>query len=63
MEDKKPKQLMSWGQFRFWVIGSLLARPPAKGQLDEQLQKLASETYLHPITGTPVKFAPSPIER
>jgi transposase InsO family protein len=63
MVNKKPKQLMSWGQFRFSVIGSLLASPPPKGQLGEQLQKLASESYLHPMKGTPVKFAPSTIER
>jgi transposase InsO family protein len=63
MESKKPKHPMSWGQFRFSVIGSLLASPPPKGQLGKQLQKLASESYLHPINGRRVRFAPSTIER
>lgn len=63
MDNKKPKQIMTWAQFRFSVIGSLLAKPPEKGQLCKQLLELASEHYLHPIKGTQVKFAPSTIER
>jgi len=63
MDHENPKQLMNWGEFRFSVIGSLLASPPQKGQLCEQLQKLASKSYLHPIKGIQVKFAPSTIER
>jgi putative transposase len=57
------KNKMSWGQFRFSVIGSLFAKPPQKGELCEHLQALASKSYRHPIKGHEVTFAPSTIER
>jgi len=57
------KNKMSWGQFRFSVIGSLFAKPPQKGELYEHLQELASKSYCHPIKGHEVKFALSTIER
>ena len=38
-----------WGQFRFPVIGELLSSPPAKGQLQEEIQRLSQKIYQHPI--------------
>ena len=32
-----------WAQFRFSVIGSLLAAPPQKGQLQESIKELVAE--------------------
>ena len=57
--DKKK----TWGQFRFSVIGSLFAKPPDKGDLREQLEELASKTYLHPVKEIEVRFAMSTLER
>ena len=33
MRNKSQGQLSNWAQFRFSVIGGLLARPPEKGRL------------------------------
>jgi transposase InsO family protein len=38
-----------WGQFRFSVIGELLSSPPAKGQLQQAIQRLSQKIYQHPI--------------
>ena len=52
-----------WAHLRFSVVGQLLAAPPPKGKLRAELQKLAARTWQHPITGEPVRFALSTIER
>lgn len=52
-----------WAHLRFSVIGQLLAAPPPKGQLHRELEQLAARTWRHPITGVPVRFALSTIER
>src|SRR5437879_2491885 len=52
-----------WAHLRFSVVGQLLAAPPPKGQLRAELEKLAARTWQHPITGAPVRFALSTIER
>ena len=52
-----------WAQFRFCVVGALLAAPPAHGQLQAQLQALAARTWRHPITGDPGQWGASTIER
>ena len=52
-----------WAQLRFSVVGQLLASPPPKGQLRAELARLAARTWQHPITGAPVRFARSTIER
>ena len=52
-----------WAHYRFSVVGQLLAAPPPKGQLRAELKKLAARTWRHPITGEPVRFAFSTIER
>ena len=52
-----------WAQFRFSVIGSLLASPPGKGELQARIKELAAKTWRHPITGEPTTFGFSTIER
>ena len=44
------------------MVGPLLAAPPARGQLQEQLQALAAKKWRHPITGHWVQFGFSTIE-
>lgn len=52
-----------WGRFRFSVVGPLLAAPPQRGELHDRLQRLSQTTWRHPITGEPVHFGFSTIER
>ncbi len=52
-----------WAQLRFSVIGQLLAAPPVKGALRSELDKLAARDWRHPISGAPVRFGASTIER
>jgi len=52
-----------WARFRFSVIGPLLAAPPERGELQEQLKSLAAKKWHHPITGQWVQFRLSTIER
>ena len=51
------------GQVKSVRIGQLLAAPPPRGQLRAELERLASRTWQHPITGERVRFALSTIER
>lgn len=54
----------AWASFRFAVVGPLLASPPqGRGELKQAIEHLAHQTYVHPITGEPVHFAASTIER
>jgi transposase InsO family protein len=52
-----------WANLRHAIIGALLAAPPRRGELREALEALAAKTYTHPITGEPVQFAFSTVER
>jgi transposase InsO family protein len=52
-----------WAHLRFSVVGQLLAAPPAQGALRAELETLAARTWQHPVTGEPVRFALSTIER
>jgi len=52
-----------WAQFRFSVIGPLLAAPPEAGELREELKRLAKKKYRHPVTGEWTRFGQSTIER
>ncbi len=52
-----------WAQFRYSVIGHLLAAPAPKGALQGALRDLAQRTWSHPITGKPVRFGVSTIQR
>jgi len=63
MSNKSQGQLSNWAQFRFSVIGALLARPPEKGRLGQELKKIAGQRYRHPVSGDWVRFGASTIER
>ena len=52
-----------WANLRFAVVGQLLAAPPEKGALRRELRALAARTWRHPVTGAPVRFGLSTIER
>ena len=52
-----------WAHFRFAVVGTLLAAPPARGELAAELERLAKREWEHPVTGEPTRFAVSTIER
>lgn len=52
-----------WARFRFSIIGPLLSAPPEPGQLQTELAALAQKQWRHPITGLPVHFGLSTIER
>jgi transposase InsO family protein len=52
-----------WAQLRFSVVGPLLAAPPQRGELKEELQRLAQKEWRHPISGQWVQFGASTIER
>jgi len=61
--NKKSQDQINWAQFRFSVIGGLLARPPEKRRLGQELKKLAEQRYRHPVNGGWVRFGASTIER
>jgi putative transposase len=52
-----------WANLRHSIVGRLLAAPPPRGELCAAIEELAAETWEHPITGEPVSFAYSTIER
>lgn len=52
----------AWARMRFAVIGPLLASPPAKGELCTAIEKLAGQTWEHPLTGEQTSFGFSTIE-
>ena len=52
-----------WGEFRFSVIGGLLAAPPPEGELEQELRSLADISWTHPVTRKTVKFGFSTIEK
>ena len=53
----------AWARFRFSVVGPLLAAPPSRGRLQEQLRSLAAKTWRHPVGGQRVRFGLSTVER
>lgn len=52
-----------WARLRFSIVGPLLAAPPRPGELREALDRLSEKSWRHPITGAPVRFGSSTIER
>jgi putative transposase len=39
-----------WAHLRFSIVGPLLAAPPARGELQAELERLAAKEWLHPKT-------------
>jgi len=62
-DRRQTKTYDLWARLRFSVIGHLLADPPANGTLGTEITKLAEREWRHPITGEPVRFGRSTIER
>ena len=52
-----------WAELRFAVVGALVAAPPKAGALQAALSTLCAQHWTHPISGQPVRFAFSTIER
>jgi transposase InsO family protein len=61
--DDDARTLQSWAQFRFSVVGPLLASPPRAGDLYAAIERLSQKIWRHPITGESTTFAFSTIER
>jgi putative transposase len=62
-QARGPRVHERWAHLRFSVIGQLLAAPPPKGELRAQIEALAGRQWRRPITGEPVRFGFSTIER
>ncbi|MBE7449299.1 MAG: transposase family protein [Kofleriaceae bacterium] len=62
-DSTTPRRHERWANLRHAIIGALLAAPPRRGELRAALEALAAQTYTHPITGEPVQFAFSTVER
>jgi transposase InsO family protein len=63
MARDEARRHQRWAELRFAIVGPLLAAPPARGTLRAALERLAASTWSHPITGEPVRFGVSTIER
>lgn len=59
-EDQSRDQ---WARLRFSIVGPLLAAPPAPKELRAELERLSKKQWRHPVSGEPVTFAVSTIER
>src|SRR5271169_1612621 len=62
-DRRQTKTYDLWARLRFSVIGHLLADPPANGALAAEIAKLAEREWRHPVSGEPVRFGRSTIER
>jgi transposase InsO family protein len=64
MSDQRDRQDRDrWARLRFSIVGALLAAPPASGELRGALVALSAKTWRHPVSGLPVSFGTSTIER
>lgn len=62
-DEERDRSRGSWARLRFAVVGPLLAAPPARGDLQAEIARLAEKSWRHPRTGEPVRFGRSTIER
>lgn len=62
-EPQSNRSHQRWAEFRFSVVGPLLASPPARGELGRELKRLAAKSWCHPITAHSKRFGVSTIER
>jgi transposase InsO family protein len=52
-----------WARLRFAIVGPVLAAPPPRGALRAALERLVAQSWHHPVTRAPVRFAFPTIER
>jgi transposase InsO family protein len=52
-----------WARLRFAVVGALLVAPPEPGALRAAIAALVARTWRHPVSGEPVRFGFSTVER
>jgi len=60
---KRDERAELWARLRFSVIAPLLASPPRGGELGAEIGELSKKVWKHPVTGGPVRFGGSTIER
>ena len=63
MSSQHRRRRETWAQFRFAVVGPLLASPPATGELQEAIRALVRQTWRHPTTAADLHLGFSTIER
>src|SRR5438552_1893715 len=63
MGDEHETRQERWARLKFSVVGPLFAAPPAPGELASELARLAANVWRHPVTGEPVRFGRSTIQR
>ena len=62
-DEEKVRRYQRWAHLGFSIVGPLLAAPPARGELQTQLETLAAKQWLYQVTGQPVRFGVSTIQR
>jgi putative transposase len=62
-KDDAPSRRDRQAWLRYRIIAGLLEKPPEHGDLQLQLQELASRIYVDPVTGHHTTFGYSTIER
>jgi putative transposase len=62
-DQSKGQDRDRWARLRFSIVGPLLAAPPGVGELHGALLALSDKSWCHPVTGLPVSFGSSTIER
>ena len=62
-DDERGRFGDRWARLRFLIVGPLLASPPRRGELGDEIGRLAEKSWRHPRTGEPVRFGRSTIER
>jgi transposase InsO family protein len=63
MDSKHKSASRKWSEFKFSVIGWLLAAPPGHGELVDTLKLLSEKKWQHPTNGEDRVFSFSTIER
>ena len=64
MTSTKDHFKLTWEDFRFAIVGPLLAAPPEQGQLQAVLRELASKQWAHPLDPNRLlRFSRATIER
>lgn len=62
-DDEALSERERWARLRFVAVGPLLAAPPPSGELHTAIAALAARSWRHPVTGEPVCFGFSTVER